>query len=138
MEPKQVIVVRTDLNMRKGKIGGQAGHGVLNVLLDQAQVLRGADHPELGATGDDWIAIPLTPPIRAWLDGDRTKIVLGVGSEAELVAIHDKAKAAGLKAHMVTDLGKTEFAGVKTRTAVAIGPEPPERFVGITDHLKPL
>ena len=35
MEPKQVIVVRKDLNMRKGKMCAQVAHASMKVLLDR-------------------------------------------------------------------------------------------------------
>lgn len=84
-----------------------------------------------------WLGIPMTPVTRQWLlDGRFTKIVVGVESEAELVAIHEKAKAAGLMTALIEDLGMTEFHGVKTKTAVAVGPDMPDKVDAITRGLK--
>ena len=50
------------------------------------------------------------------------KICVRVASEAELLDIEEKAKAAGLGVYVVTDAGHTEFGGVPTKTCLAIGP----------------
>ena len=44
---KQVIVIRKDLNMRKGKIGSQTAHASLASVLDQ---MIKVDHPYDGKT----------------------------------------------------------------------------------------
>lgn len=73
--------------------------------------------------------------IRHWLENSFRKICVYVNSEEELVSIYEKALAAGMISHLVEDNGATEFNGVKTKTAIAIGPAWDEDFVGITDHL---
>ncbi len=57
-------------------------------------------------------------------------------SEDELMAIHDKAVAARLEVHLITDSGKTEFHGVPTRTCLAIGPDEAEKIDEITGELQ--
>jgi PTH2 family peptidyl-tRNA hydrolase len=59
-----------------------------------------------------------------------------VGSEAELLEVYESALVAGLHTSLIVDAGRTEFNGVPTKTCIAIGPEFPERLVGITDQLK--
>lgn len=50
--------------------------------------------------------------------------------------IHDKAVAAGLEVHLITDSGRTEFHGQPTRTCLAIGPDLAEKIDEITGHLQ--
>ncbi len=57
-------------------------------------------------------------------------------SEEELREIHDKAVAAGLEIHLITDSGKTEFHGQPCNTCLAIGPDDTEKIDEITGHLQ--
>ena len=41
--PKMVIVLRKDLNMRKGKFVAQGSHGVLKVFFDRATITPNND-----------------------------------------------------------------------------------------------
>lgn len=109
---KQVIVMRKDLNMRKGKMIAQGSHACLKVLLDAATLAP--DRSRL--TLETW------PALAEWLGGRFAKICVSVTSEAELDAIVDKARAAGLPVGVVVDAGHTEFHGVPTKTCCAIGP----------------
>jgi PTH2 family peptidyl-tRNA hydrolase len=129
---KQVIVVRKDLNMRKGKIGAQVAHASMKVLLDLGHVWASDSRPP------DYYMIPLHHEIEPWVTGNFRKIVLGVETEAEMLDILERAKAAGLYTALITDNGLTEFNGVPTNTAIAIGPNYDDRINPITGHLKPL
>jgi PTH2 family peptidyl-tRNA hydrolase len=121
---KQVIVMRKDLNMRKGKMIAQGAHASMKVLLDRRQA------------GDDAaITIALTPALAQWLEGRFTKVCVYVRSEDELVAIYEQARGAGLLAAMIVDAGLTEFGGVPTRTCCAIGPDWAEAVDAITGAL---
>jgi len=71
MEPaertaKQVIVMRKDLNMRKGKMIAQGAHASLKVLLDA------------GALDGERFALPLWSALAAWLGGRFTKVCVSV------------------------------------------------------------
>jgi PTH2 family peptidyl-tRNA hydrolase len=101
---KQVIVVRTDLNMRKGKMIVQGAHASLTAAL----IAR--DDPRKMA---DFLG---------WFHGDQRKIAVGAPDEETLHRVHAQAMAAGLPAALIQDHGLTEFGGVPTYTAVAIGP----------------
>lgn len=118
---KMVLVVRNDLGMRKGKVGAQTGHAVQELIID-----RSSGKPVLR---DD-------PYFLAWMEQDYPKPVLRVDSEAELLDIYARAQSAGLRAHLVQDLGHTEFHGVPTYTVVGIGPVPEELVDPITGALK--
>ncbi len=129
---KQVLVVRKDINMSRGKQGSQASHGAVNALAKGpgAHKVRTAEGTEL--------RIPLDPEAEAWLDNDYRKIVLAIHSETELLALHERAIAAGLRCYLVQDNGLTMFDGQKTYTALAIGPHLEAAIDPLTGHLKPL
>lgn len=130
LDYKQIIVLRKDLNMRKGKMVAQGAHASLGVLL-KGGVFGGQVTDQDGGS----LTLNLTPGMRAWLEGRFTKICVSVGSEAELIAIHDKALASGLPAVLIKDAGLTEFGGVPTFTAVAIGPDHKDKIDPVTGHL---
>lgn len=111
---KQLIVMRTDLGMRKGKMIAQGAHASMKVLVDN----------------------PGHPSIVSWLDQSFTKIAVGISGETELLMLYDQALKRNMLASLIIDNGATEFNGVRTRTCIAIGPAPDEQFVGLTDHLK--
>ena len=110
MAVKQVIVVRTDIQMRKGKLAAQVAHASLKAVLDRGSIVDGE------------LRVPLTGEVKEWIAGIYAKIVLGVESEADLVRVHELAREAGIPSALVTDLGLTEFNGIATKTACAIGP----------------
>jgi PTH2 family peptidyl-tRNA hydrolase len=128
-EPKQVIVMRTDLKMRKGKMIAQGAHASMKVFFDRAHIKS-----YLGGRCE--LVSGLTWQMRDWVEGIFTKVCLRVESEAELDAIYERALAAGLPAALIVDAGKTEFNGVPTKTCCAIGPAMPEEIDPITGHLK--
>jgi peptidyl-tRNA hydrolase, PTH2 family len=122
---KQVIVMRKDLGMRKGKMIAQGAHASLKVLVD-------AGEPDPRSTG---FTIPLYPALAAWLGGRFTKVCVSASSEAELDAIVARARAAGLPCALIVDAGVTEFHGVPTKTCCAIGPAWVDEIDAITGEL---
>lgn len=119
MDTKQVIVIRRDLKMRRGKEIAQGGHACMQWL-----VYRYQRNQNLSAAEEDW------------LKNSHTKVCLQVDSEAALLEVYEKAKAVGLSIALVTDLGRTEFHGVPTNTCLAIGPDESAKIDAITGHLK--
>jgi len=132
---KQIIVVRKDLNMRKGKIAAQVAHASLGAVLKRSKTEYGFN--DLGPTGKTKKVIEYYEgtAFEAWLDGTFTKICVSVNSEAELLEIEQKAKEAGLLNCLIQDSGKTEFHGVPTFTTLAIGPAWDSQLKIITGHL---
>ncbi len=120
---KQVIVVRKDLGMRKGKMIAQGAHASLKVLLDRA------------TTDGASLAIPLSEPMAAWVSGRFTKVAVSVDSEEALDEIYTRAREAGLPCAMVVDAGRTEFHGVPTKTCCAVGPGWIEDVDAVTGEL---
>lgn len=121
---KQVIVVRKDLGMRKGKIAAQAAHAAMKFLCDiiderTEKVTRSFTHAE-----------------KAWLGGAFAKVVVSVDSEQELLDLVAVGRGRGLTVHTITDAGRTEFHGVPTLTCAAFGPDESDRIDPVTGHLK--
>jgi PTH2 family peptidyl-tRNA hydrolase len=123
---KQVLIIRKDLNMRRGKECSQASHSALAFLLHRLK--------ETGRKNQ--FNITLTPAEQEWIAAGTTKITLQVENEKELMAIYQKATGAGLECHLVKDAGKTEFDGIPTITCLAIGPDEATKIDPITKDLK--
>jgi PTH2 family peptidyl-tRNA hydrolase len=127
-QPKQVIVVRKDLNMRKGKIAAQAAHASLKAIMDIGK--PSMKNGKLIFTFDPDSAVA------DWLMGESfAKICVYVESEKDLDLIFENAKLIGLPATLIVDSGRTEFNGVPTKTCVAIGPDIPAKIDTVTGHL---
>jgi peptidyl-tRNA hydrolase, PTH2 family len=133
---KQVIVVRKDLNMRKGKIAAQAAHASLAVILSLMPEDRWSDDDNNPMPVSRWLRYDQGTALDQWLSHKFTKTVVSVDSEAELLEIYAQAKTAGLLASLIEDAGDTEFHGVKTLTTVAIGPDYADKIDPITGKLK--
>ena len=126
---KQVIVVRKDLNMRKGKIASQVAHASLGA------VFSGSYMHDMTSNVRAKV-IPLDPELEHWFNKEFTKICVSCDSEEELVALHKAAEDAGLRCCIITDAGHTEFNGVPTLTTLAIGPASSDDIDKITGGLK--
>ena len=138
---KQVIILRKDLNMRKGKMIAQGAHASMKAILDEAYIANriNREHPVYDnryiLTEGDYLCIPLVEHTHNWLTNSFTKIVVGVDSEDELLNIYNKATEAGLICSLILDEGRTEFKGEATYTAVAVGPGPKDLIDKITGDL---
>lgn len=122
---KQVIVVRKDLNMRKGKIAAQVAHAAMKFLVDNNEAERG-----------DEVIIKLKPEEAMWLTGSFAKVVVGVDSEEQLQNLIFQAELADIECHPIVDEGRTEFNGVPTLTCAAFGPCTAAELDKITGDLK--
>ena len=129
MKIKQVIVVRKDLNMRKGKIAAQSSHASFKVFKDMMDSQWVSDHQKK-------YSFTASEDMIEWLDGQFTKICVSVDSEEELMEVYNNAKNAGIISSLIVDAGHTEFNGVHTKTCCAIGPASSEKIDPITSHLK--
>lgn len=108
---KQVIVIRKDLKMRAGKATSQGAHASGEFMREQlVSLLDGGN-------------LTLTPDEIAWMRGGMAKITVRTDSPEQFDAIRDHAVQLGLKVRIITDSGRTEFHGVPTITALAIGPD---------------
>lgn len=108
---KQVILIRTDLNMPKGKIAAQAAHASVEAVLKSDKSI-----------------------VKAWQDEGMKKIVLKVKSREEVYKHNQEAKDAGLKTAVITDAGHT-VVEPGTVTCCAIGPDEEAKIDDITGEL---
>lgn len=129
MDTKQVIVLRKDLKMRKGKMVAQGAHASMKAIFNEGYL-------QTESLGLDIFVIPMSAEVEDWMVGIFTKICVSVDSEEELLSIYKQAKDADLVCSLIQDAGLTEFAGVPTYTAVAVGPGRNEDIDKITGELK--
>jgi PTH2 family peptidyl-tRNA hydrolase len=120
MTHKQIIVIRKDLKMRRGKEIAQGCHASTAVILNLLKTNQGLDDPRA----------------KPWVEGKFKKVCLVVNSEQELLEIVENAKKKGLLHALITDAGLTEFNGVPTKTCAAIGPDVESKVDEVTGELK--
>ena len=111
---KQVIVVRTDLQMGKGKIAAQVGHACV----------LGAEH--VRKSNPEWF--------NEWWGGQE-KVVLKVSDLKDLQQVKLFAIDLNLPWSEVTDAGHTQISP-GTITCLSIGPAPENLIDRITGNLK--
>jgi len=109
---KQVIIVRSDLQLPKGKIAAQAAHASVEATLRAEASI-----------------------VRDWRSEGMMKIACKIGSEKELYALVQQAKDVGLATAIITDAGKTVVAP-GTVTCGAIGPGKEDAVDQFTDKLQ--
>lgn len=112
---KMVILIRTDLNMTKGKIASQCCHACLAAYKD---AMKNCPHI-----------------VKSWEGIGQPKITLKVESENELLNLVKKAKEMGLCARCIVDDGRTQVAH-GTKTVAAIGPGKAKLIDYVTGNLK--
>ena len=112
---KQVIVVRTDIKMSKGKIAAQAGHAAVS----SAEYAR-KNRPE-------WWS--------PWINEGQCKIAVKVGSKQEILELERKARNANLPLALIVDRGLTELPP-ETTTCLGIGPAPAHKVDIVTGNLR--
>ena len=113
-EIKQVIVVRTDLDMGKGKIAAQVGHACV----------LGAEH--VRKSNPTWFD--------QWWAGQE-KVVVKVSGIKELQEVKRHAIDLNLPWSEVSDAGHTQLAP-GTTTCISIGPAPEDLIDKVTGDLK--
>jgi peptidyl-tRNA hydrolase, PTH2 family len=109
---KLVLIVRTDLDMGRGKIAAQVAHAAVTAALRR----RG---------GRDF---------RHWLREGQPKVVLKVSGAERLIEIATQAEAAGLPVELIQDAGRTQVTP-GTLTCCAVGPSAAERIDAVTGGL---
>lgn len=129
---KQVIVLRKDLHMRKGKMVAQGAHASVDALLSLFTKTREEDETTYSVRVKDNSMLSL------WMDGTYTKICLYVESEDELTGLYHRIceEAPEIPVALIEDMGLTEFHGQITKTAVGIGPYWAEEIDRFTKNLK--
>ena len=135
---KQMIVVRRDLRMRKGKIAAQAGHACVEATL--MALAREERLEQVRVTpGETWVYLddegtPSTPLSR-WFDAGVAKVCAYVDGEEALLDLAQKGREQGFVVALVRGAGFTEFHGEATYTCLAFEPLYPEQIDPITGDL---
>ncbi len=114
-EFKQVIVIRSDLKMGKGKLSAQVAHAAV-LSAEKARKTRKSVYKEWTSTG-------------------QAKVVVKVNSLDALLDVHQKAETEGLITSIIEDRGLTQLPP-GTVTCVGIGPGYSSRIDRITSSLK--
>ncbi|HMK54771.1 MAG TPA: peptidyl-tRNA hydrolase Pth2 [Methanobacteriaceae archaeon] len=109
---KQVIIMRGDLPISRGKLAVQACHGSLGSYkrADRSKIIK-------------------------WEREAEKKVVLKVKDQEELYQIYELVKATDIPYYLVRDAGHTELPP-STVTCLGIGPDEDEKIDKITQELK--
>ncbi len=111
MAYKQVILIRQDLKLPKGKLAAQCAHASVEAVLKSDSEV-----------------------VKKWRKEGMAKIVVKVKDEKELLAYFQQAKEKGLTTALITDAGRTVVVP-GTKTCAAIGPDEEQKVDEITDKL---
>ena len=111
MDYKQVILVREDLKLTRGKMSAQASHASVGAVLKSHK--------------DD---------IKKWQDQGMKKVVLRVNDLPMLMEYKRKAEDAGLVLILITDAGHTHLEP-NTITCLGIGPDKSSKIDKVTGEL---
>ena len=135
---KQMIVMRRDLKMRKGKIAAQAGHACVEAVL--MALAREGRLGEVRVTPDQsWIYLEdegaPAAPLSDWFDAGVAKVCVYVDSEEELLDLAVRGRELGFAVALVRDAGHTEFHGEPTYTCLAFEPLAAEQIDPLTGDL---
>ncbi len=114
-EYKQVVIVRKDLRMSKGKLAAQVAHAAVDAALKTLKV-----RPE-------WVY--------SWIEQGQKKVVLASTSESELLKIYEEFSKLGLPTSLIYDAGRTELPP-NTLTALGVGPAPSSLVDRVVGNLK--
>ncbi len=111
---KQVIAMRIDLKMSRGKIAVQAGHAAVSAAEEARKKC-----PDL------W---------KAWMKEGQCKIAVKVESEQTLLELEERAKKSKLPTALIIDRGLTEIPP-NTITCLGMGPAQTIQIDTITGKL---
>lgn len=111
---KQVIAMRTDLGMSKGKVAAQAGHAAVSAAEEARK---------------HWLNW-----WKSWLKEGQCKIAVKAENEPQLLELESQARNSGLPYALIHDRGLTELPP-DTLTCLGIGPAPSQEVDKITGKL---
>lgn len=133
---KQVIVIRKDLNMRKGKIAAQAAHASMKAILGLCSFKETCIVLDKNNVATK-LSKSIADDMFKWLNEEFTKVVVSVNSEKEMLDIyHLILHTSDVPVSLIMDAGKTEFNGVPTYTCIAVGPAEASKVDAFTGNLK--
>jgi PTH2 family peptidyl-tRNA hydrolase len=122
---KQVLVLRKDLNMSKGKMVVQGAHASIAFLTNKMK--DNLSNPEALW----WVN--LSQAEKEWVYGTFFKVCVGVDSEKELLDIGYNAVMLDLSVKYIEE---TTGFDKPTVTCIAIGPDYSSKIDPVTKHLK--
>lgn len=135
---KQMIVMRRDLKMRKGKIAAQAGHACVEAIL-MALAREGRLESVRVTPDDSWVYLAddgaEPTPLTDWFGAGVAKVCVYVDSEEALLDLAGRGRELGFICALVRDAGHTEFHGEPTFTCLAFEPLYPEQIDPLTGDL---
>ena len=114
MEFKQIILVRNDLKLSKGKLAAQVGHSCVEAVLKSNKNI-----------------------VSKWRILGQKKIVLKVDCEKDLFYYKNLCEDTGIVCALIKDAGHTELKP-GTITCLGIGPDYEEKIDKVTKDLKML
>ena len=114
-EVKQVIIVRADREMGRGKAAAQCGHAAVSGYLECLKA-----HKDVA---------------QEWLQSGQKKIVLKVDGDEALVRFYEAFKFKKIPCSLVSDAGLTQLPP-GTRTALGVGPWKSDEIDILTRGLK--
>ncbi len=114
-ELKQVIIIRTDIEMGKGKVVAQGCHASLMSYLEADKA-----HKDVA---------------EEWLRNGEKKIVLKIDDYEKMKRLFDAFKYKGIPCALVSDAGLTQLPP-NTKTALGIGPWKSSEIDAFTSALK--
>jgi len=120
-EYKQAILIRTDLDMSKGKIAAQCAHAAVDAVIRVLEVDR----------------LFKSDIFKSWKRQGMKKVILKVSGKEELFKFKSAAEREGLKVAIIKDAGMTELPP-GTYTALAIGPAREDKVDKVTGKLSAL
>ena len=109
---KQVILVREDLKLPKGKLAAQSSHASVDATLKSDKKI-----------------------VNSWKKEGAKKVILKVKDEKELFKYKQMAEDNGLKTSLITDAGRTVLEP-GTVTCLGIGPDLEEKIDKVSGKLK--
>jgi len=112
MKYKQVILVREDLKLPKGKMSAQVSHASVDCVLKSDKKI-----------------------VEAWNRQGGKKVVLKVDNEKELFKYMSMLENEGINVALIKDAGHT-VVEPGTITCLGVGPDSEEKIDNITGNLK--
>jgi len=112
---KQVLALRKDLQLGKGKLAAHASHASIAAYRKAL-----SSHPE---------------NVEEWEAGGEKKIAVSVNSEAEILELFELIKRHKIPCALIRDAGLTQISP-GTITALGIGPWDDAELDKFTGHLK--
>ena len=111
---KQVLAVRSDLDMGRGKIAVQCSHGAVSAAEEARKHFT------------EWW--------RGWLEDGQTKVAVKVSGLDQIVDLGRRSGQEGLPHFIVRDMGLTQVEP-GTITCISIGPGPAAKIDALTGNL---